>query len=53
MEELDRNVRKAALFAISNNPSLLATTLLGQLAGSWGTVADEARAELEKRKAKP
>jgi HEAT repeat protein len=52
MEELDRNVRKAALLAISNNPSLLATTLLGQLAGSWGPLAADARAELEKRKAK-
>jgi HEAT repeat protein len=53
LEELDRSVRKAALLAISNNPSLLATTLLGQLAGSWGPLAVEARAELEKRKPKP
>jgi len=52
MEELDRSVRKAALLAISNNPSLLATTLLGQLAGSWGPLAVDARAELEKRKPK-
>jgi HEAT repeat protein len=52
MEELDQNVRKAALLAISNNPSLLATTLLGQLAGSWGPLAAEVRAELEKRKTK-
>ena len=52
MEELDRNVRKAALLAISNNPSLLATTLLGQLAGIWGPLAADARAELEKRKPK-
>ena len=53
MEELDRTLRKAALLAISNNPSLLATTLLGQLAGTWGPLAADARAELEKRKAKP
>jgi hypothetical protein len=52
MEELDRGIRKAALTAISSNPSLLATTLLGQLAGSWGPLAAEARAELEKRKTK-
>jgi HEAT repeat protein len=52
MEELDRNIRKAALAALSSNSSLLATTLLGQLAGSWGPLAVDARAELEKRKAK-
>jgi hypothetical protein len=53
IEEIDPNIRKTALKAISGNPSLLATTLLGQLAGSWGPLAADARAELDKRKAKP
>ena len=52
IEELDRSIRKVALSAISSRESLLATTLLKQLAGAWGPLAEDAQAELEKRRPK-
>lgn len=51
-EELERSVRHAALLAICNHRSPRTRQLLEELAASWGPLAEEARKELERRKAK-
>lgn len=50
MEELEAGLRKASLMAITNHRSPFADTLLKELAASWGPLAAEAKAALEKRK---
>jgi HEAT repeats len=52
MEELEAGLRKASLMAIMNHRSPFADTLLKELAASWGPLAEEAKAALEKRKPK-
>ena len=52
IEELDSNVRRAALAAISSHRSPIATRLLEELSTSWGPLAEEARKELDKRMTK-
>jgi len=52
MEELDAGLRKASLQTVANHRSPLADTLLKELAASWGPLAEEAKAALEKRKPK-
>jgi len=49
IEELDPVIRRAALAAISNQPSLAATQLLQELSSTWGPLAEEAKNELAKR----
>jgi HEAT repeat protein len=48
IEELDRNIRRAALSAIANHRSPASKRILTELAESWGALAAEARNELEK-----
>ena len=50
IEEMDQGIRRAALKAIANHRSPLAATLLKEVAGNWGPLAEEARNELERRK---
>lgn len=50
MEELDAGLRKASLATVANHRAPLAETLLKELAASWGPLAEEAKAALEKRK---
>lgn len=52
VEELDSGLRRAALAAIANHRSALATTLLKELAASWGPLVEEVKNELQKRRAK-
>jgi len=52
MEELEAGLRKASLMAITSHRSPFADTLLKELAASWGPLAEEAKAALEKRKPK-
>jgi len=49
MEELDAGLRKASLTTVANHRAPLAQTLLKELAASWGPLAEEAKAALEKR----
>lgn len=49
MEELDAPIRRAILAAVSNHRSPLATTLLKEMAGNWGALAEEAKNALAKR----
>jgi HEAT repeat protein len=53
IEELDPGVRRAALVAVGKHRSSVAKTLLEEFAASWGPLAEEARAELERRKTRP
>jgi HEAT repeat protein len=53
VEELDSRIRRAALAAISQQRSAIATRLLEELSTSWGPLAEEARKELDKRTIKP
>lgn len=50
IEELDPSVRRAALAAVGKHRSSVAKSLLEEFAASWGPLAEEARAELERRK---
>jgi HEAT repeat protein len=50
MEELDAGLRKASLATVANHRAPLAETLLKELAASWGPLAEEAKAALERRK---
>jgi len=50
MEELEAGLRKASLMALTNHRSAFADTLLKELAANWGTLAEEAKAALGKRK---
>jgi hypothetical protein len=50
MEELEAGLRKASLMAITSHRSPFADTLLKELAASWGPLAEEAKAALDKRK---
>jgi hypothetical protein len=52
IEELDPAVRRAALTAVSSQPSAAATQLLQELSAIWGPLAEEARNELAKRSPK-
>ncbi len=49
MEDLDSEIRRAALTAISREKSPLAVTLLKELATTRGPLADDVRSELRKR----
>ena len=49
IEELDVVVRRAALAAISSQPSAAATQVLQELSSAWGPLAEEAKKELAKR----
>jgi hypothetical protein len=49
IEELDAAIRRAALTAISIQPSATATQLLRELSSAWGPLAEEAKKELAKR----
>lgn len=49
IEELDAAIRRAALTAISIQPSATATQLLQELSSAWGPLAEEAKKELAKR----
>jgi hypothetical protein len=53
VEELDSRIRRAALAAISQQRSAIATRLLEELSTSWGPLAEEARKELDRRTIKP
>ena len=53
IEELDSRIRRAALAAISQQRSAIATRLLEELSTNWGPLAEEARKELDKRTIKP
>ncbi|HEY4053670.1 MAG TPA: HEAT repeat domain-containing protein, partial [Terriglobales bacterium] len=52
VEELEAGLRKASLMAITSHRSPFADTLLKELAASWGPLAEEAKAALDKRKPK-
>lgn len=49
IEELDPAVRRAALIAISSQPTDAAAQLLQELASIWGPLAEDAKRELAKR----
>ena len=51
-EELDLAIRRAALAAISRQPSSAATQLLQEFASTWGPLVDDAKRELAKRQPK-
>jgi HEAT repeat protein len=52
MEELDGAVRRAVLASVGNHPSATALKMLEDFAANWGPLNEEARAELERRKAR-
>jgi hypothetical protein len=52
IEELDPAIRRAALTAISSQPSATATQLLQELSSEWGPLAEDAQKELAKRQPK-
>ena len=51
MEELDSAVRRASLAAVGKHRSAIAKTMLEEFAASWGPLTEEAKVELERRKA--
>jgi HEAT repeat protein/uncharacterized membrane protein YgcG len=52
MEELDGGVRRAVLAAVARHPSDTALKMLEDFAANWGPLNEEARVELDRRKAR-
>jgi HEAT repeat protein len=52
MEELDGGVRRAVLAAVAKHPSDTALKMLEDFAANWGPLNEEARVELDRRKAR-
>jgi hypothetical protein len=49
---LDGGVRRAVLAAVARHPSDTALKMLEDFAANWGPLNEEARVELERRKAR-
>ena len=53
VEELDSAVRRAVLAAVGKHPSPAALNMLEEFAANWSPLSEEAKVELERRKARP